>query len=182
MLCQLGFVCNGTGLLSGIPCPIGFFCNTTGMAFAWPCPANYLAGLTSCTSASSPSGLGCYYDVGMYSSLLPPTLSTPCLRCPVGAYCPVNASYGFSTSIVNCSAGLYNNLTGQTSASSCLPCSAGQYQSQPGQSSCTICPPPPVYCPRAGMAAVSLLPPGETCPPSATGEWGAALCAAGWFH
>ena len=64
------------------------------------------------------------------------TYGNQCAPCPVGHKC----TGGISTA---CSAGTYQDKTGQTS---CQPCAAGTYQDQEGQAACKKCGGPQYYC------------------------------------
>ncbi|NXU21542.1 SCUB3 protein, partial [Pardalotus punctatus] len=90
LLCDAGYFCNGTGLVSptGL-CEAGFYCSGGSIsprpprptASGGPCPPGHVCGVGSSRAQPCPAGT--------YS---PSWSGTRCLQCPGGFYCPSASS------------------------------------------------------------------------------------------
>ena len=114
-------------------CPLGYFCQHDPIANA--CPKGTFNNITGQTTERSCKNC----SIG-YVALS--TGATACSICNKGAYCP-NAK-----SQILCRKGTFNDLEGETMATSCKNCSYGYVTLSTGATACSICN-KGAYCPNA---------------------------------
>ncbi|KAM7082943.1 uncharacterized protein J5F26_014046 [Ciconia maguari] len=162
LLCDAGYFCNGTGLVSpaGL-CEAGFYCSggtispkplrTT--ARGGPCPPGHYCVVGSSRAQPCPAG-----------SYSPSWSMAQCLECPEGFYCTTA-----STNYTDCPAGHY--CPRNTEFATQYPCPPGTYSEVLNiwdASKCQLCPPGRV-CSKPGLARPDgLCMPGWFCPPGST--------------
>ncbi|XP_031989756.1 SCO-spondin-like isoform X5 [Corvus moneduloides] len=162
LLCDAGYFCNGTGLVSptGL-CEAGFYCSGGSLSpkpprptgSGGPCPPGHYCEVGSSRAQPCPAGT--------YS---PSWSGTRCLECPEGFYCT-----SASTNYTDCPQGHY--CPRNTEFATQHPCPAGTYSEALNlwdASKCQLCPPGRV-CSRPGLARPDgLCMPGWFCPPGST--------------
>ena len=164
-VCPVGLVCADAGTTA--PCPVGHYC---------PDVANRV------DPVACPSGT---FNAGTGSSL-----ATDCSPCPPGTFCDDDTAIvsldgracpsgqwcaGGSMARVNCAAGSFNNVTGQSSAAACEECPSG-FICEEGTSIPAPCP-AGSYCPAGATAPVQCVG-GQFCP---AGSASPPTCTAGFF-
>ncbi|XP_032305021.1 zonadhesin-like isoform X2 [Coturnix japonica] len=164
LLCDAGYFCSGTGLLSptglceggfycsggaispkppritesGGPCPPGHYC-VAGSSRAQPCPAgSYSPSWSMVQCLECPEGFYCE------------TASTNYTDCPTGHYCP--RSTKFATQYP-CPPGTYSDALNIRDASKCQLCPPGRVCSKPGLTRPDGLCMPGWFCPPGSMSS-----------------------------
>ncbi|KAL2295829.1 hypothetical protein Nmel_017353 [Mimus melanotis] len=162
LLCDAGYFCNGTGLVSptGL-CEAGFYCSGGSLsprpprpsASGGPCPPGHFCEEGSSRAQPCPAGT--------YS---PSWSGTRCLQCPEGFYCT-----SASSNYTDCPQGHY--CPRSTEFATQHPCPPGTHSEALNlwdASKCQLCPAGRV-CSRPGLARPDgLCMPGWFCPPGST--------------
>ena len=182
-------------------CDPGNMCPSQAMTGQAPCPAGQyqdLSGQTACKNCNSghacPEGGTDKLDS---STACPKGKYTPsddngyenCLDCPAGQYQDLSGQ----TACKNCDPGKYQNSTGQTA---CKNCNQGQYQNSTGQTACKDCNPgqyqnstgqtackdcnPGQYQDIAGKTSCLSCTIGNMCPASGASE--PTACSSGQYQ
>ena len=187
------------GITECLQCPYGFYCATNGLATptgscpaGYYCGANQIADITNACPAGfecpagaiqkTPCAAGTYQNSATQAACLACTTTNFCLydsllgtpaqtTCPLGTFC-LGGSLDRPTS---CTAGNYQDLTGQTT---CKACTAGNYCDRIQMTAQSACP-AGYYC-DAGQTSAKLnrCTPGFYCP---AGSTAAVPCPAGQY-
>ncbi|XP_050179054.1 multiple epidermal growth factor-like domains protein 6 isoform X3 [Myiozetetes cayanensis] len=172
-LCEAGFYCSGGAIspkppratASGGPCPPGHQC-VMGSSRAQPCPAGTYSpswGMTQCLGC--PEGFYCTSASANYTD------------CPAGHYCPRNTEFATQ---YPCPPGTYSEALNLWDASKCQLCPPGRVCSKPGLARPDGLCMPGWFCPPGSTSSKPVIPgnySGMAAPPSGS----VGLCQAGTF-
>ncbi|XP_014797053.1 PREDICTED: multiple epidermal growth factor-like domains protein 11 isoform X3 [Calidris pugnax] len=187
LLCDAGYYCNGTGLVSptglceaefycsggaisskpprttvsGGPCPPGHYC-VVGSTRARPCPAgSYSPSWSMAQCLECPEGFYCT------------VASTNYTDCPAGHYCPRNTQ--FATQYC-CPCGTYSEALNIWDASKCQLCSPGRVSSKPGLARLDGLCMPGWFCPPGSTSSKPVFPGNYTAGTTASASGSVGLC------
>ncbi|XP_031412728.1 zonadhesin-like isoform X3 [Meleagris gallopavo] len=192
LLCDAGYFCSGTGLLSptglceggfycsggaispkppritvsGGPCPPGHYC-LAGSSRAQPCPAgSYSPSWSMVQCLECPEGFYCE------------TASTNYTDCPAGHYCPRNTKFATQ---YPCPPGTYSDALNIWDASKCQLCPPGRVCSKPGLARPDGLCMPGWFCPPGSMSSKPMFPGNHSVGMAAPASGSFGQCQAGTF-
>ncbi|XP_021231890.1 zonadhesin-like isoform X5 [Numida meleagris] len=192
LLCDAGYFCSGTGLLSptglceggfycsggavspnpprttvsGGPCPPGHYC-VVGSSRAQPCPAgSYSPSWSMAQCLECPEGFYCE------------AASTNYTDCPAGHYCPRNTKFATQ---YPCPPGTYSEALNIWDASKCQLCPPGRVCSKPGLARPDGLCMPGWFCPPGSVSSKPMFPGNHSVDVAAPASGSFGRCQAGTF-